>query len=123
MRNLILLAFAMFAIAGCTKTNTVVCTVQDTVVSLTSNAVSNKLVCSHPEAVKADILALVEKANLCKPADGNVKGPIGKIICGPLVDSIIGLGKSKIPDAWGCTAGSVPDDLKALILPLCENNI
>ena len=125
MKKLVLLAAVLFGFVGCTKSqvNDAVCAAQDKVVQASSDAIVSALACGDAAAVKADVLALVSKANICKPADGTLKGPIADALCPGIVDGLVGAATKTIPAAWKCTGGKTADELKALLLPLCKSNI
>jgi hypothetical protein len=121
-------------LVGCTKSNPVGCAIQDSVVSLVSSGIVTQLACKNLDAVKASIQAEVEKAKLCvQPApapalataakDPNLKGPIGNVICGPVIDALTGGILAQIPSAWSCTGGVPADQLKAFLLAQCQKAI
>lgn len=127
----LLFAVVAFAMVGCTKSNPVVCAVQDSVVSIVSGAVTSELACKNLDAVKADIAVQVGKLNLCKPAAAapaapaitaqavTAQGAVGNVICAPVIDVLMGGVLSTIPATWGCTGGLPADKLKAAALAAC----
>lgn len=125
MKNIIFLMLGLM-LSGCHTTpiiNQAVCTAQDRVVTASSNLLVAKLNCANPAAVRADVLTFVQKANMCKPADGNFKGPIGNLLCGTITDGVMVKLQGKIPPAWECTGGVAAADTRAQLLALCQKTL
>lgn len=124
---------ALVLSVGCTKTqvqqdvNTVACSLEGSVESLVSAAIGSQLACSNLTAVQADVAAQVSKLNVCTAATpapaltgGKLKGPVGDVVCAPVVAALMGGALSKIPAAWGCTGGAVSAQAQAAILAACQ---
>lgn len=50
-------------------------------------------------------------------------GPIGDLICAPVVEGLMGGLLKQIPASWECTGGKPADDLKKTILEACKKAI
>jgi hypothetical protein len=128
--KMFMLVLAMATVVSCTSekkeeiVEAVGCAVEKSAVSLISSKVSTELVCKNLDAVKADIQAIVGKANLCKkeeaPAVGVMSLGVGSVICEPVAVALVEATKSQIPAAWECTGGTKPEELKALVLEACS---
>lgn len=129
MKKLLFIAIAISALAGCTKSSPVVCAIQDSVVSLTSAAVTTELACKNLDAVKATLTTEVAKLNLCVPAAPapavaatgvKVQSAVGDAICGPVITALMGGALAAIPAEWGCTGGVPADQLKTYLTAQCQ---
>jgi hypothetical protein len=116
------------------------CNIEQSIVGAVASGLSSQLGCTNVDAVKTDLLKATGKVNLCasiKTAQDTVKsvkaqgtgktidekGIIGDIACPLLVNGLVSVGLSKVPDAWGCSGGTSVDMVKAKVTALCRANI
>jgi hypothetical protein len=86
------------------------CSTMKPYVDLASNGLASALQCSNPEAVKADVFAMVEKKGWCK---ADQTGPVAMLVCPIVVNAMAEIGLSQLPASWGCKATMAQDGLIA----------
>ena len=109
------------------------CGVEGILVTQISNSISANLQCSNIDQVNADILAQVQKLNVCnaslpKPQASakkgeKMKGVLGPFVCPLATSSIMNYLQAKIPSAWNCSGGVVLSALNDQISQACNNNL
>jgi hypothetical protein len=106
-------------IAGC---NSPGCLIENKVTDTGASFVSSTLECSNPDAVKADLVKVVEALapGLCK--ENNVpKGPLADTFCpivaNATVDFVVLNG---VPASWGCKSTNVRLLAKDKLTELCK---
>lgn len=131
MKSLFAVLAALVLTVGCTKTqvqqdvNAVCLPLESSVESLVSATIGSQLSCSNLTAVQADVAAQVSKLKICPSATpalgaGKLKGPVGDVVCAPVVTALMGGVLSKIPATWGCTGGAISTQAQAAILAACQ---
>lgn len=119
----LLFALVMFTAVGCSdKKNNPICAIESAVSASVSVALAGPLQCKHPEVIKLDVRAALDKVDgkLCEMSDKALLGPV----CGLLADRVIDLivGKA-LPAAWGCSADGAKDAVKAIVVGACNSVI
>lgn len=130
MKRIFLALAAVTLMAGCTKSSSVGCAVQDAAGSLLSATVATQLSCKKLDAVKASIMAELEKTKLCKEAEAaaapvataavSTKSVIGDTICAPVVEGLTAGILAKIPAEWECSGGMPIEQLKTSLTEACQ---
>lgn len=120
LKSLLITFFAIFVTTGCTKTGSIGCEIEKTLVTGAATGVSAALKCSGYEALKADLQAAISKTGLCKEAKSAsaTEGALDPL-CPMIVNSVVSIGMSKVPTAWGCQGGATVDMLKTALLDAC----
>lgn len=124
MRNLILLFGVLFLTLACTKDD--VCKTAKTASVFISNEVAVQLSCKNAGAIQEDINAILVKVNICKAPETGVSalGPIGDLICKPVIDALVAGLVTQIPAKYECSgSGTITDDLKAKLVAACAKAI
>lgn len=107
-------------LAGCTSAKAPVCAVAQVVGKSVSAAVAVELGCSNQSAINDTIQAYLQKANVCT---ASASGPIGDLICPPLVSNLLSGALQQVPSAWGCSGGPLKDGASARLLTACKNAV
>lgn len=122
---LIGMCLSMLAMSGCTKgcSSGIGCSIEKTIVSGITPVIASQLQCSNPDAIKADLEAIINKTGVCSaPVKSELYGQM--IIPGPICEIfgelVAGLAPKAIPSAWGCTAKDAAGLLKGVIVTACK---
>lgn len=103
--------------AGCTSKESPGCQAQKFVTNSITEVVAQALQCTNKAAMEADIGAIAQKyISLC---EAQPAGVVGNMLCPKIADEVMGLAKSQIPAAWGCSAQAVGDQASSLIIGAC----
>lgn len=111
-----LVGLAMLFVAGCTKNP--LCDVAKSIADGVKGEVAKQLDCKNQEAIKATIVAQLEKIKVCEKAQA--MSPIGDLVCQPLVDGLLGAVQTQIPAEWECTGGPGKELVKTKLIEVCQ---
>lgn len=117
---------AMFFVMSCSTVQPVVCTVEQSAASAIAAGIGTALSCTNLPQIQSDLLGALGKVNLCSMASSakmmkhHLKGPVGNVVCPIAVEAAIGLGASKVPASWGCSANTSMSGLSAVLITACE---
>jgi len=121
----ILMAFAIgFAVVSCTKDE--VCDAGKTAGKLLAAQVAVQLDCKNVAAIEEDILVILQKTNICEkpPTTVTALGPIGDVICKPIVDALVAGLLTQVPTKYECSgSGKITDEIKAKLVAACAKAI
>lgn len=95
--------------AGCTE-------VKKGVVDTLSPVIASSLECENQDAIKNDLSRWLKLEQESLRAS-SIGGEICKALVGVTIDI---LKVNAIPNAWGCRADSLPEDLKGLLSKACD---
>lgn len=117
-----IVAFAIgFCVVACTKDE--VCDKAKSASVLIAGALADQLSCKNAAAIQQDLEAALVKVNICKPpaeVGTSALGPIGDVICKPVVDALVAGLVTQIPAKYECSGdGKITDDIKAKLVAVC----
>lgn len=102
------LLLSLFLVTACPKPG---CLVEEKLITIATDTVSDKLQCRNKAEVQKDLGAIIKGLGLCKSAQ---TGPIADIVCPVMVKSVVDkLVGATVPATWQCSA----ENAKATIIP------
>lgn len=121
----LVLALTLVFATACTKDQ--ICDKAKSAAVLVAGEVATQLSCKNASAIQADMEALLVKAKLCEAAAApsiSALGPIGDIICKPVIDALVAGLVTQIPAKYECSGdGKLTDELKAKLVAACAKAI
>lgn len=115
---LIVLPLLLF---GCKSDNPVVCAAAKTAAAEVTTVVGQVCTCSKPAALTAQTLKSLGAIGIC-PSGEKLAGPLGAVVCGPVISLLLSKGCSQLPAEANCTGNADSSALQAAIA-LCQSKI
>jgi len=100
------LSAAFFMILSACQTMKPSCEDTKRAADIASVKMASVLSCQNPEAIAKDLIAEVEKAELCSNRE---QGALGEAICRPVSSYVVNQLVKKLPSNWQCNGGQAKD--------------
>lgn len=110
-------------LASCTCKRKVKCAQLEVAANVASTAAANFMACKNPDAIKKDILVLLENGNYCMvnqtdPEKQTVSAPI---VCEAVANFIATSAIGATPIAWQCSGGVAASLVKTAVFGACSS--
>ena len=123
MKSLIVLSVLMLSMLGCTSAT--VCSDLEAPVAqyVAQNVVMAACTCTSEAQIQAWLITKIPaniQGDICPATKGKAKGPIGSLVCAPLINLALSAGCSQIPS---CSAGNPNNAQVQALITACSGAI
>lgn len=93
------------------------CSTESVITEGLANGIASGLQCTNKAQIQSDIVAILNKANICSTA---IEGPIASAVCPIVAQGAVSLLGSQIPSNWQCNPTLASQGLVAVLTTACN---